>query len=93
MTNRLPIPIYNIYDRDIPRQHLHACIIVNPIGRSMKDGRAAYETTVAGCEGASCLIPGSQSGGLQAGNKKGLASLNEDGTVSTAQSPEESPLQ
>jgi hypothetical protein len=51
----LPVPIYSIFDRDIPRAHLHACVIVNPIGPA-EDRREAHETIVAGCESASCLI-------------------------------------
>jgi hypothetical protein len=53
----LPVPIYSIYNRDIPRVHLGACIIVNPTGPAPKDKRETHEATVAGCEGDRCKIP------------------------------------
>lgn len=50
------IPVYSIYDRDIPRAHLRACVIVNPIGPAPKDWREPQEKAIAGCEAASCTI-------------------------------------
>jgi hypothetical protein len=51
----LPIPVYSIFDRDIPLAHIRACISVNPIGPT-ENRREAHEKTVGGCEGGSCLI-------------------------------------
>jgi hypothetical protein len=54
-----PMPIYTIYDRDIPIKHLRAgCIITNPVipATSVRDGREAHEKSVPGCEGGICLL-------------------------------------
>jgi hypothetical protein len=54
---KLPVPVYTIYDRDIPLAHIRACIIVNPIGPGpAKDYRAPEASTVAGCEGSRCEL-------------------------------------
>jgi hypothetical protein len=54
---KLPVPIYTIYDRDIPLAHIRACVIVNPIGPGpAKDHRPPEAKTVARCEGGSCAI-------------------------------------
>jgi hypothetical protein len=59
----LPVPVYSIYDRDIPRQHVCACVIVNPIGCGPEvRGRKPEDTLVAGCEGSACLIPAREAG-------------------------------
>lgn len=51
----LPVPVYSIFDRDIPLAHIHACIIVNPIGPT-EDKREACEKTVNSCEGRQCVL-------------------------------------
>jgi hypothetical protein len=54
---KLPVPVYSIYDRDIPLAHIRACVIVNPISPGpAKDHRPPEEKIVAGCEGGSCAI-------------------------------------
>jgi hypothetical protein len=58
-TSRAVVPVYTIYDRDIPREHLSYCIIVNPIGPpedAIKDRRPEHDKSVAGCEGGTCLL-------------------------------------
>ena len=57
MSDNLPVPVYSIFDRDIPLAHIRVCVIINPIALTMRDGREANETAVAGCEGSKCLIP------------------------------------
>jgi hypothetical protein len=66
----LPIPIYSIYDRDIPLTHLRVCVIVNPIGRGPKDNREKHEKRVAGCEVASCSLASSPEGKSQSGDMR-----------------------
>lgn len=51
----LSVPVYSIFDRDIPLAHFRACIIVNPISLA-EDKREPHETIVAACEGGACAI-------------------------------------
>jgi hypothetical protein len=51
----LPVPVYSIYDRDIPLAHIRVCVIVNPVSPA-EDKRAPAEQTVASCEGSACAI-------------------------------------
>lgn len=56
----LPLPVYSIYDHDIPLVHLRAgCIIINPIAASDKiyDSRDAHDKHVPSCEGDRCTLP------------------------------------
>lgn len=60
----LPIPVYSIYDRNIPRQHISTCVIVNPIASAdrIRDGRKECDKAVAACEGDRCALSTQRNG-------------------------------
>lgn len=50
-------PELSNYDRDIPAALARVAVFIIPIGREPYDGRELHEKLVAGCEGASCVLP------------------------------------
>ena len=53
MTANLLVPVYSIFDRDIPLAHIRACVIINPIGPA-EDKREASDKTAPSCESGAC---------------------------------------
>jgi hypothetical protein len=53
-------PIFPNHVRDLAPEVARIAVFVVAIGPAPKDGREAHETTVAGCEGAACVIPTKQ---------------------------------
>ena len=50
-------PIFPNHVRDLAPEVARIAVFVIAIGPAPKDGREAHEASVAGCEGAACLIP------------------------------------
>ena len=49
-------PVFSAYMRHLPASVARVASFAVPIGGRIEDKRAARETTVPGCEGASCAV-------------------------------------